>query len=60
MPINRQKINNRREEAIFSFCNQLHDDIDELYELMMDGSDSDEKAHVESILFKFKDLNSDR
>lgn len=46
--------------AIFNFCEELHDDIDELYELMLDGTDDEEKEHIEQIIAKLKELNLDR
>jgi hypothetical protein len=56
----RRIVNNRRAEAIYSFCNGLHDDLDELYELMLDGTDAEEKTQIESIIEKLKELNLDR
>ena len=56
----RRIVNNRRAEAIFSFCDDLHNDLDELYELMLDGTDAEEKAQIESMIDKLKELNLDR
>lgn len=56
----RRIVNNRRAEAIFAFCDGLHNDLDELYELMLDGTDAEEKAQIESMIDKLKDLNLDR
>lgn len=53
-------INSHRGVAIFNFCEELHDDIDELYELMLDGTDDEEKEHIEQIIAKLKELNLDR
>ncbi len=55
-----RQVNNRRAEAIFAFCDNLHGDIDSLYELMVDGTDEEEKSHIESIINKLKELNLDR
>jgi len=55
-----RQVNNRRAEAIFAFCDNLHGDIDSLYELMVDGTDEEEKVHIESIIDKLKELNLDR
>lgn len=56
----RRIVNNRRAEAIFKFCETIHNDIDELYELMLDGTDEEEKKHIESVINKLKELNLDR
>lgn len=56
----KRQVNNRRAEAIFAFCDELHEDIDTLYELMVDGTDAEEKKHIESIMDKLKELNLDR
>ena len=53
-------IDSHRGVAIFNFCEALHDDIDELYELMIDGSNEEEKEHIEQIIAKLKELNLDR
>lgn len=58
--ITKRQVNNRRAEAIFAFCDKLHEDIDTLYELMQDGTDDEEKLHIESLIKKLKDLNLDR
>jgi len=55
-----RQVNNRRAEAIFAFCDNLHNDIDSLYELMVDGTDDEEQEHIESIVEKLKELNLDR
>lgn len=55
-----RQVNNRRAEAIFAFCDELHGDIDSLYELMVDGTDEEEKKHIELIIDKLKELNLDR
>lgn len=51
---------NKRAESIFSFCNEMHDHVDSLYELMMDGTDMEEKDHIESMIKTLKELNLDR
>ena len=56
----KKQINNRRAEVIFTFCDKLHEDIDSLYELMLDGTDEEEKIHIENIINKLKELNLDR
>jgi len=55
-----EQIVNRRVQSIFDFCTELHDDIDELYELMVEGTDEEEKEHIESIQRKLSELNLDR
>lgn len=52
--------NNRRAESIYSFCDELHNDIDDLYELMLDGTDLEEKTHIEKVIKKLQELNLDR
>lgn len=56
----RRIVNNRRAEAIFRFCDDLHNDMDELYELMLDGTDEEEKKHINEVIDKLKELNLDR
>ena len=56
----KRQVNNRRAGAIFAFCDDIHGDIDSLYELMVDGTDEEEKKHIEDIIDKLKDLNLDR
>ena len=58
--MDRKQVVNRRAQSIFDFCEGLHEDVNELYELMMDGTDEEEKAHIEAIVKKFNDLNLDR
>jgi hypothetical protein len=58
--MNRKQIANRRVQSIYDFCEELHDDIDELYELMVDGTDEDEKKHIELVQKKLNELNLDR
>lgn len=53
-------IDSHRGTAIFNFCSELHDDIDELYELMLDGTHEEEREHVNKIIDKLKELNQDR
>lgn len=60
MSENKRQVNNRRAEAIFAFCDDIHEDVDSLYELMIDGTDEEEKKHIEGIIDKLKDLNLDR
>jgi hypothetical protein len=60
MSVTHRQVNNRRAEAIFTFCDELHGDIDSLYELMVDGTDEEEKKHIEGIIDKLKELNLDR
>jgi len=55
-----KKIKDRRAEAIFRFCATLHDLIDSLYEVMIDGTDLEEKEHIEEIVNTIQDLNKDR
>lgn len=58
--MDRKQVANRRAQSIFDFCETLHNDIDDLYEVMVDGSDDEEKAHIESIIKKLNELNLDR
>lgn len=58
--MSKRQVNNRRAESIYRFCEELHDDIDDLYELMLDGTDEEEKTHIESIQKKLSELNLDR
>jgi hypothetical protein len=58
--MDRKQVVNRRAQSIFNFCESLHKDIDELYEVMVDGSDEEEKAHIESVIKKLNELNLDR
>lgn len=60
MSNDKRQVNNRRAEAIFAFCENLHEDIDNLYELMVDGTDEEEKNHIEAVIEKLKELNMDR
>ncbi|WZE63579.1 hypothetical protein PANI_CDS0059 [Maribacter phage Panino] len=60
MSVNKRQVDNRRAEAIFAFCDKLHEDIDNLYELMVDGTDEEEKKHIESIIDELRELNLDR
>ncbi len=56
----KRQVNNRRAEAIFAFCDKLHEDIDTLYELMLDGTDDEERKHIDATIEKLKELNLDR
>lgn len=47
-------------QSIHDFCMELHDDVDELYELMVDGTDAAEKKHIEGMQKKLSELNLDR
>lgn len=58
--MSRKQVANRRVQSINDFCMELHDDIDELYELMVDGTDVDEKKHIEGMQKKLSELNLDR
>lgn len=55
-----KEIKTKRAYAIFSFCDELHNDIDDLYELMLEGTDEEEKQHIENIIKKLNELNIDR
>lgn len=56
----KEEVKDMRTSAIFAFCNELHDDIDTLYEVMVDGTDEEEKVAVEDLIEKIKELNTDR
>jgi hypothetical protein len=56
----RKQIIDRRVRSIFEFCDALHEDISNLYEIMVDGSDQEEKDHIEYIIAKLNELNLDR
>lgn len=58
--MSRKQVNNRRLQSIYDFCEELHDNIDELYELMVDGSDAAEKKHIEAMQKKLSELNLDK
>ena len=58
--MNRKQVANRRVQSIYDFCEELHDDIDSLYEIMIDGTDAAEKKLVEAIQKKLSELNLDR
>jgi len=53
-------VESRRAYSILNFCEELHDDIDELYELMLEGTDEEEKKHIDLIIKKLNELNLDR
>lgn len=57
---NKEDIKEMRTCAIFNFCDELHNDINNLYELMVDGSDEEEKKAIEVLIEKLKGLNTDR
>jgi hypothetical protein len=54
------KIETRRGASIYHFCETLHSDVDNLYEVLMDGTDEEEKKQVETIVSKLQELNKDR
>jgi hypothetical protein len=56
----KEEVKDMRTSAIFAFCSELHDDIDTLYEVMVDGTDEEEKVVVETLIEKIKELNTDR
>lgn len=56
----KDNIKDMRTSAIFQFCNDLHTQVDELYEVMVDGTDDEEKVFVESFVKKIQSLNIDR
>jgi hypothetical protein len=56
----KEEIKDMRTSAIFAFCNELHNDIDALYESMVDGTDEEEAKAVDSLIEKIKELNTDR
>tara|TARA_R110000803_G_C11916709_1_gene313875 strand:- start:135 stop:311 length:177 start_codon:yes stop_codon:yes gene_type:complete len=58
--MNRKQITTKRVQSIYNFCEELHDNIDELYELMVDGTDAAEKKHVEMMQKKLSELNIDK
>lgn len=58
--MNREDVINSRVNSIFNFCSKLHDDIDELYEVMVDGTDDEERLKIEYIISKLNELNLDR
>lgn len=51
---------NRRVQSIYDFCMDLHEDVDTLYELMIDGTDAEEKKHIEAMQKKLSELNLDK
>lgn len=58
--MSKKQVANRRVQSIHDFCMELHEDVDTLYELMVDGTDAEEKKHIESIQKKLSELNLDR
>ena len=58
--MNREDVLNSRTRSIFNFCSRLHDDIDDLYEVMVDGTDEEERLKIEYIISKLNELNLDR
>lgn len=56
----KKEIETQRGKAIFRFCEELHNDVDTLYEYMLDGTDKQEKQHIEMIISKLQELNKDR
>lgn len=58
--MSRKQVANRRVQSIHDFCMELHEDVDELYELMVDGTDEAEKKHIEGMQKKLSELNLDR
>ena len=58
--MSRKQVESRRAYSILNFCEELHDDIDELYELMLEGTDEEEKKHIDLIIKKLNELNLDR
>lgn len=55
-----KEIETQRGAAIFRLCEELHENIDDLYEMMMDGNDEEEKKHIEKIISELQALNKDR
>lgn len=58
--MSKNQVTTRRVQSIYDFCSQLHDDVTKLYELMVDGTNAEEKAHVENMVSKLNELNLDR
>lgn len=58
--MSREEIKTKRGQAIYDFCEGLHNNIDDLYEMMMDGDDDDEKKLVDNIIQKLNELNIDK
>jgi hypothetical protein len=56
----KREVTSKRVESIYNFCDGLHDDINVLYEIMVDGTDAAEKKHIEFIQKKLSELNLDR
>lgn len=58
--MSKKEVVNRRVQSIQDFCMDLHDDVDELFELMVDGTDAAEKKHIENMQKKLSELNLDK
>lgn len=58
--MSRKQVVNRRVQSIYDFCMDLHEDVDTLYELMIDGTDAEEKKHIEAMQKKLSELNLDK
>lgn len=56
----KRKIDTQRGAAIFRYCDELHTAVDELYELMLEGTDEEEKKHIDGMISKLQELNKDR
>lgn len=58
--MSRKQVESRRAYSILSFCESLHDDVTELYELMLEGTDAQEKKHIDAMIKKLNELNLDK
>lgn len=60
MTRSKKRVETEREKAIANFCSEMNEMVEELYDLMLDGTDHQEKEHIDKMIFKLKELNIDR
>lgn len=51
------KMKLERGKRIYDFCEQLHRDVDQLYELMMEAPIEEEQGHINYMVEKLQQLN---
>lgn len=57
MSDNEIKMKLDRSKRIYEFCEQLHRDIDQLYELMVEAPIEEEQGHINYMIEKLQQLN---
>lgn len=58
--MSKQTMEIERVRTISNFIEDLRADVDELFDLMVDGTDQQEKEHINKMILKLKELNTDR